>query len=135
MLGEQIYEARGTLTGVRIVDVEGPEGAKLETSYTIRGRLKGIEVTEMGSFTSVKRDENTEYGEDKSVLMDKVGSVASMHSRGIGHPTGPTKISYRGFAVLGNSNTGQFKFLNNTVIAFEGDVDGDNLAVKGWEWK
>ncbi|MGH9877625.1 MAG: hypothetical protein ACRD5H_08300 [Nitrososphaerales archaeon] len=135
MLGEQIYEAKGKLNGVRIVDVEGPEGAKMETSYTIQGTIKGIEVTEMGTFTSVRRSENVEYGEDRSCLMATGGSTAAMLSRGIGHPNGSNKMSYRGFAIVGQSNTGKLAFLNNLVIAFEAEVDGDNLSVKGWEWK
>ena len=41
MLGEQIYEAKGQIIGPRVVDAEQ---FKMEYSYTIEGRLRGIEV-------------------------------------------------------------------------------------------
>ena len=135
MQGDQIYEGRGKITGVRVLQIEGPKGVKIETSYTLQSKLKGIDVTENGTFTSVMRSENKQYGEDKAVVMAQDGSTATMTSRGIGQATGPEKISFRGFAIAGPSNTGKLAALNNVVIAFEAEIDGDNLSVKGWEWK
>lgn len=59
MLGDQIYEARGKITGIRVIEIEeGPNGIKTETSYTMHGKQKGIEITETGTFTAVMRSEN-----------------------------------------------------------------------------
>lgn len=74
MLGDQIYEARGKITGIRVIEIEGPNGVKAETSYTMQGKLKGIEITETGTFTAVMRSENKQYGEDKTVVMAQDGS-------------------------------------------------------------
>ena len=38
MLGEQIAEARGKITGQRVLDVEGP---KIEYSFAASGTMKG----------------------------------------------------------------------------------------------
>lgn len=135
MLGDQIYEGRGKITGVRVLEIEGPNGAKTETSYTLQSKIKGIDVTEIGTFTSVMRSENKQYGEDKSIIMAQDGSSATTKAHGIGQATGPEKISFRGFFIMGPSNTGKFAAFNNMVIAFEAEVNGDNLSIKGWEWK
>jgi hypothetical protein len=136
MLGDQIYEGKGKITGVRVLEIEGgPNGIKTETSYTLQSKLKGIDVTENGTFTAVMRSDNKQYGEDKAVLMAKDGSTATMPAWGIGQATGAEKISFRGFAIAGPSNTGKLAALNNVVIAFEAEIEGENLSVKGWEWK
>lgn len=136
MLGDQIYEGRGKLTGVRVLEIEeGPNGVKTETSYMLQSKIKGIDVTENGTFTSVMRSENKQYGEDKVVAMAQEGSTATMAAWGIGQATGPEKISFRGFAIAGPSNTGKLAAINNVLFAFEAEIDGDNLSVKGWEWK
>ena len=135
MLGDQIYEGRGKITGIRVLEIGGPNGIKTETSYTLQSKIKGIDVTENGTFTAVMHSENKQYGEDKAVLMAQDGSTAAMAAWGIGQATGPEKISFRGFAIAGPSNTGKLAAINNVVIAFEAEIEGDNLSVKGWEWK
>jgi hypothetical protein len=136
MLGDQIYEGRGKITGVRVLEIEGPHGLKTETTYTLQSKLKGIDVTENGTFTAVMRSENKQYGEDKAVLMSHDGSIATMIAHGIGEATGgPEIISFRGFAIAGPSNTGKLATVNNMVVAFETEIDGENISVKGWEWK
>ena len=62
-------------------------------------------------------------------------STAAMASSGIDQATGAEKISFRGFAIASPSNTGKLAALNNIVIAFEAEIEGENLSVKGWEWK
>jgi hypothetical protein len=64
MLGEQIYEAKGQITGPRVLNAKQ---FKMEYSYTIEGRLRGIEVMEMGTFWSVPRGIEAVYGEIKQL--------------------------------------------------------------------
>lgn len=136
MLGDQIYEGRGKITGIRVLEIEGPNGVKTETSYTMQSKLKGIDVTENGTFTAVMRSENKQYGEDKTIIVAHDGSsVGTMISRGIGQTTGPEKLSFRGFAIMGPSNTGKLAAFNNMTIVFDTEVEGENLSAKGWEWK
>ncbi len=137
MLGDQIYEARGKITGVRVIEIEeGPNGIKTETSYTMQGKQKGIEITETGTFIAVMRSENKQYGEDKTVVMTQDGSsTGTVRSWGIGQATGPEKSRFRGFAIWGPSNTGKLAAFNNMTIVFETEAEGENLSAKGWEWK
>ena len=135
MLGDQIYEAKGQIIGPRVVDAEQ---FKMEYSYTIEGRLRGIEVMETGTFWSVPRGTEAAYGEDKAIVMTKDGrSMCSISPRGIGHFTGPGKVAFRGAALYGADATGELSFLSNMVIVFEADVDqtARTLMVKGWEWR
>ena len=74
MLGDQIYEGTGKITGVRVLEIEGPNGVKTETSCMLQSKLKGIDVTENGTFTAVMRSENKQYGVDKAVLIAQDGS-------------------------------------------------------------
>lgn len=70
MLGDLIYEARDKVTGKRVLDTEGPT---IEGTYQTQGKLKGMEVIEMGTFSSTMRPGGALYGEDKAVVMTRDG--------------------------------------------------------------
>lgn len=135
MLGDQIYESKGRITGIRVIEIDGSNAVKTETSYTMQGRLKGIEITETGTFTSVMRSDNKQYGEDTVFVSTQDGSsTGTIKAWGISQATGPQKSSFRGFAILGPSNNGKLAALNNMTIVFNTEVEGENLSAKGWEW-
>jgi hypothetical protein len=56
MLGDLIYEAKGKLTGQRVLDVEGP---KIEYSLSANGRMKEVvDFTHIATFwTTIPRGE------------------------------------------------------------------------------
>lgn len=132
MLGDLVYESKGKITGERVLELNPP---KIESSYTVEGKLKGVEVTELGTYTSNMRPDGTLCGEDKSITKAKDGSVTTATARGIGRFTGPEKIRFRGFATLGAEGTGTFGAVNSMLIAFEVEINGENIVLKGWEWK
>lgn len=132
MLGDQIYEGKGKVSGTRVLDVNVP---KVENNYTVQSKLKGIEVIETGTFTSTMRSDGAQYGEDKAIIMTHDGSVATMTAQGIGRAMGPEKISFRGLAIMGPVNSGKLAAFNNLCIVFEAELEGDNLSIKGWEWR
>ena len=132
MLGDQIYEGKGKVTGQRVLELELP---KVENTYTVQSKLKGIDVTEIGTFTNTLRPDGAFYGEDKAIIMSQDGGVTTMTATGIGRPTGPEKIRFGGFAILGALGTGKLAELKSLTIAFEAELDGENLSIKGWEWK
>jgi hypothetical protein len=47
MLGEQIIQFKGKITGQRVLEVEGPT---METSLSQTGKVNGIQVNEMATF-------------------------------------------------------------------------------------
>lgn len=134
MLGEKIYEAQGKVTGTRVLDAAT---YKIESSYMVQGKFKGIEVTEMGTFWSVMRPGGFLSGEDQAVVMTAEGDVAQARPVGVGRHTGAGKIRYIGTAIYGDNCTGKLAFANNMVVNFDVEVDYTNatMSVQGWEWK
>ena len=132
MLGDLIYEGKGKVTGERILELDPP---KIESSYTVQSKLKGIEITEMGTYTSTMRPDGTMLGQDKAISMAKDGSVTTSTAQGIGRLTGEEKLSFRGLATMGPAGTGSLAALNSMLIAFEVEIDGDDIVLRGWEWK
>ena len=136
MLGEQIGEAKGKSTGQRVLDVEGGL-PKIETSFSEGGKLKGVDFTNVGTFWAITRPEGILYGEGKGVMTTKGGDeMATWTGYGVGHFTGPGKISYRGSFFYRANSAGKLSFLNSIVGLFEYEWDeGGNSAAKVWEWK
>jgi hypothetical protein len=133
MLGDLVYEAKGKVTGKRVIDTEGPT---IEGTYSTQGKIKGIEVMEMGTFSSTMRPGGALYGEDKAVLMTPAGDIASANPKGIGRFTGQGAVSYRGCAIYNANATGKLAFLSNAVLVFDVEIDAsDNMSIKAWEWK
>lgn len=53
-LGELIYEHTGRVTGQRVLSVkEEEQRPKIETSFSARGKFKGIDVTETTTYWSI----------------------------------------------------------------------------------
>jgi hypothetical protein len=69
MLGDLIYEAKGKVTGYRVLDIEGP---KIEVTITQNGNLKeGIEATDTVTYWSIPRPGGAYYAEGKGVFHGK----------------------------------------------------------------
>ena len=67
MLGEQYAELKGKATGQRVLDIEGPT---METSVSVSGTMKGIQVHEMLTFVGVPTAEKgVIHGIGKGVVM------------------------------------------------------------------
>jgi hypothetical protein len=89
MLGEQLSEASGTVTGVRVLGAGG-EDHKLEVSFRGRGEMLGVGITDMGIFVQTIRPGGVLIGEDSNVLMlTDDGETVSWKGFGVGRPTGP----------------------------------------------
>jgi hypothetical protein len=50
MLGDLFYEAKGRITSKRVLDLELVE---IESSYYVEGKMREIEVVEIGTFTCI----------------------------------------------------------------------------------
>ena len=101
MLGEIIYEAKGKVTGLRVLSVE--EGIpKIETTISQTGGLRGTEISLIVTYWSVPREVSLEgvgrererqtvlYAEGQGVLMTKDGDgggteTATWKGQGIAH--------------------------------------------------
>ncbi|HZA70301.1 MAG TPA: hypothetical protein VE548_11435 [Nitrososphaeraceae archaeon] len=77
MLGDLIYEAKGKVTGYRVLDIEGP---KIEVTITQNGTLKGgIEAMDTVAYWSIPRLGGAYYAEGKGVFMAKTILVKWQH--------------------------------------------------------
>ena len=99
------------------------------------GRLLGIEVTNIATFSGVMRPDGTLFVEGQGVVMANDGGTASLIGQGSGRFTASGGVSYRG-AIYGESATGSLARLNSMIIPFEAEADADqNISWRFWEWK
>ncbi len=134
MLGDLFYEAKGRITSKRVLDLEGP---KIESSYFLEGKMREIEVLEIGTFTSVPISDGVFFIEGKDIVTVKESDeeMATVKAEGISKLKGSSKV-VSGSNFYRSSTTGKLSFLNNLVGVHEAAVDNDgNILYKVWEWK
>jgi 5-keto 4-deoxyuronate isomerase len=134
MLGDLFYEAKGRITSKRVLDLEGP---KIESSYFLEGKMREIEVVEIGTFTSIPISESFFFIEGKDIVTVKGSDdeMATVKAQGISKLKGSSKV-VSGSNFYRSSKTGKLSFLNNLVGVHEATVDNDgNILYKVWEWK
>jgi len=134
MLGDLFYKAKGRITSKRVLDLEGP---KIESSYFLEGKMREIEVLEIGTFTSVPISDGVFFIEGKDIVTVKGSDeeMATVQAQGISKLKGSSKV-VSGSNFYRSSKTGKLSFLNNLVGVHEAAVDNDgNILYKVWEWK
>ena len=134
MLGDLFYEAKGRITSKRVLDLEGP---KIESSYFLEGKMREIEVVEIGTFTSIPISESLFFIEGKDIVTVKGrdDEMATVKAQGISKLKGSSKV-VSGSNFYRSSKIGKLSFLNNLVGVHEAAVDNDgNILYKVWEWK
>jgi hypothetical protein len=134
MLGDLFYEAKGRITSKRVLNLEGP---KIESSYFLEGKMREIEVVEIGTFTSVPISDGVFFIEGKDIVTLKGSDdeMATVKAQGISKLKGSSKV-VSGSNFYRSSKTGKLSFLNNLVGLHEAAVDNDgNILYKVWEWK
>jgi hypothetical protein len=138
MLGGQYAELKGRITGQRVLDIEGPT---IETSVSVSGTMKGIQVQEMITFVGTPTAEKEViHGVGKGVIMSSGGGESEMATytgEGLGRLGSSGSIKWRGSVFFRTSSGGvKLAFLNNLVGLFESEIDADgNFFEKAWEWK
>ena len=134
MLGDLFYEAKGRITSKRVLDLEGP---KIESSYFLEGKMREIEVAEIGTFTSIPISDGLFFIEGKDIVTVKENDdeMATVKAEGISKLKGSSKV-VSGSNFYRSSKTGKLSFLNNLIGVHEATVDNDgNILYKVWEWK
>jgi hypothetical protein len=134
MLGDLFYEAKGRITSKRVLELEP---VKIESSYYVEGKMRGIEVFEIGTFTSTATSVNgIFFVEGKDIVYVKESDeMATVKAQGISKIRNSTKVIC-GSNFYSSSNTGKLSFLNNLAGVHEAFLDTDgNLVYKVWEWK
>jgi hypothetical protein len=140
-IGDLILEGGGGpsgLRGLRILDIGGDKGPKIEVSYvanvTIRG---GINATDMGTMWSITNLGGAVYSEGQGILSSTAtGDIATYTFRGAGQYDSDGTLRNRG-SYFFNSNIfpeGELSFLNNMIGVYADEIDpsGKGMA-KIWE--
>jgi len=132
MLGNQIGETKGKRLVRRVLSVNPPTA---EVSFEDSGQLLGINVTGMGSYTSVVRSDGSILGHGQGMSMTDDGEAVTWTGTGLGKFGPGGSVSYRGMLFY-QTNSTKLAALNNTCAAFEYDADpSGSTTAKSWEWK
>jgi hypothetical protein len=134
MQGEKVGEESGKVTSQRVLP--NPGGVpKMETSFQADGKLAGVEMRDVATYSSAMRPDGTMFGEGNGLIMGKGGELCSWSGSGIGAFTKEGGISFRG-AIYYQSSAGKWQRLNGIAGIFEFDVDAQgNTRGQIWEWK
>src|SRR5262249_17941224 len=134
MLGEQIAELKGKVTSQRVLDIECPS---IETSVSVSGSLKGIQVKE--TLTFIGMPTNTHgiiHGKGIGVVMAGESNLGTYTGEGIGRVDPLGSMNWRGSVFYSTSSTGKLASINNLIGVFESVIDSEgNFTEKSWEWK
>src|SRR6516225_130904 len=131
MLGDQIAEETGKVTGFRVVDASGPQA---EVSIQTKGKILGTDYQGRATYTSEVQPGGFLFGEGQGVYMTGNG-MAVWKGQGMGRFDTGGGVSYRG-AIHFVTATGKLANLACMVGVFEHSTDSnDNVTSKLWEWK
>jgi hypothetical protein len=135
MLGEQIGEETGQITGTRVLPDEGA-GPKVEVSFQSSGTLLGVHESNMGTYVSVARPDGTLFGEGQGVIMTDEGEVVTWRGQGVGRLTGHGMAASWRASIYSQTTSERLARLNSVagMVEFEADESG-KIAAKSWEWK
>jgi hypothetical protein len=134
MLGEQIAELKGKITGQRVLDAEDPS---METTISAKGSFKGTQVIDTLTFVSSPSTEGVIHGRGRGVLIS-VGTpeMVTYTGQGVGRISSSSATKWLGAHFYRTSSNGKLAFLNNIVAILEAEIDTEgNLVEKIWEWK
>jgi hypothetical protein len=132
MLGEIIGELKGKITGTRVLSVECCP--KIESSFQDMGKILDIDITDMGTFWSMFKEDGGLYGEGQGVLFTNDGEMVTWTGQGVGKMKGKG-AEYR-VSVFFNTSSKKLAHLNNIMGVAEYEIDDEgNTQEKLWEWK
>jgi hypothetical protein len=133
MLGDLIYEEKGTTTGVRVLESENGS-AKVEVSIQTEGKILGVEQKSIWSYWSETRADGSVHGDGKGFMTTKDGALINLVGSGVGKAVGDG-FEYRG-TIYFHTSAEKYSHLNTIAGVHEYDVDGaGNTVIKVWEWK
>ena len=107
MLGEQVSEFNGKITGQRVLDVEGPT---METSVGASGNLMGIKASETITFMAKVTSNGILHGVGNGIVMTADGEMATYTGEGIGRIDSTGSINWRGSIFCKTSSNGKLAF-------------------------
>ena len=134
MLGDKFGETQGKISSRRVLPSDGG-GPKVEVSMAEAGKLLGLDVNVIVTYSSQLRPDGSLFGQGQGVIMASNGEGASFVGTGAGRFTEMGGASFRG-ALFFQSSGATLSRLNGVAVVFEHDAGGDDSTKTGlWEWK
>ena len=134
MLGENVGETQGKVTGRRVLPSEGG-GPKVEVTMAEGGKLVGLDVQMIATYIAALRPDGTLFGDGQGVVMAANGEGGSFVDSGVGKFNEKGGANFRG-ALFFQSQAPTLARLNGVGVVFEHDGDeNDNTVTRLWEWK
>jgi hypothetical protein len=137
MLGELLYESKGTITGQRVLSVENGI-PNFEISIVGSGIFTGsLEVKTTWTYWSLQRPDGTSYSQGQGVIMTKDGrDVATATGRAEGKKVDSGNMRYVGAIFYETHSENKLAFLNHLIGVNEYEVQAlGNYEHRLWEWK
>ena len=133
MLGEQIGQTNGRLSGRRVLESEG--SPKVEVSFTEQGKLLGLDVQVVTTYWATMRPDGTLYGQGQGVVMASNGEGSTFVGSGVGRLKEGGGARFTG-ALYFQSASATLSRLNGIALVFEHEEDAeDNCRTTLTEWK
>ena len=135
MLGENLGEEVGQVTGTRVLATPGGE-PRFEISFEASGTLLGLHATDMGTYEATPRPDGTLFGQGQGAVMTENGDLVTWRGQGVGRMIGRgTATAWRG-AIYYQTNSERLSRLNGVACVYEYEVDETGKTEsKLWEWK
>ncbi len=134
MLGELIFEEKGTTTGVRVLSAEAVE-VKVEVTLERQGKIKGVDENSLWTYWSKTRADGSIYGQGEGFMTTNDGAVIALIGNCSAEWSSDGSVAYRGSIHFHTENE-KYSYLNTIAGVHEYDVDAQgNTVAKIWEWK
>ena len=134
MLGEQLGEVTGTVSGFRVV--KGDMVPRIETNFEGAGTFCGQQVTEIVTYWAQVRMDGTFYGGADGLIVTPDTQSAVYTGNGVGRMKGDNLAAMWRGGLYYTSFSPAFAGLNLTTVLFEFEIepDGKAMTIKTWGW-
>jgi hypothetical protein len=136
MLGEQIYDIVGTVTGQRVIPGNAPGEVILEVSFQGKGTVLGVGTLETGTYSCRMKAPGVLHGEGVGLSLTADGEAVTWQGSGIGRPTGAGMAAQWRGSITYCTQSQKLAALNGMSAVFEWDVDSEGRTRgKTFHWK
>jgi hypothetical protein len=136
LLGDKVGEEKGRVTSRRILPSGDPRYVKMEVSFEAEGKLLGVEMMNIGTYTVFERIPGQLYGEGQGVAMTRDGEGLIWNGHGVGQPT-PDGLGMKFAASIAfQTDSQKLARLNGCLVLIEHEAAGDGTIKSTlYEWK
>ena len=136
MLGEQLGEFTGKITGTRVLPGDDYRYVKMEITWQESGTLLGQPSTNTGTIEVFERVPGQVYGTGHGIAFGASGGVI-WNGHSIAVMVGEGMATSARFSIACQAPTeGPLSRLNNVLVIGEQETDAEgNVRTTLWEWK